>query len=93
MFLVWCMQFFAWLSKRGRYKCHLHFPSPFKSDSLIYFEEGNLVPRLQGDPSQNLLIQMATTLKICISDPMLIKPKCVWEASIYFHFSAVCLEF
>ena len=56
MFLVWRMQFFAWLSKRGRYKCHLHFPSPFKSDSLIYFEEGNLVPRLQGDPIQNLLI-------------------------------------
>ena len=76
MFLVWCMQFFAWLSKRGRYKCHLHFPSPFKSDSLIYFEEGNLVPRLQGEPSQNLLIEMeinSESLKLCIFDPMLIK--------------------
>ena len=33
------------------------------------------------------------TLKICFSDPMLVKPKCVLEASIYFHFSAVCLQF
>ena len=40
--------------------------------------------KLQGDPNQSLLIQMATTLKICISDPMLIKPKCVLDASIYF---------
>ena len=48
---------------------------------------------LQGDPNQNLLFQMAITLKIRISDPMLAKPKCVLEASIYFHFSAVCLQF
>ena len=36
---------------------------------------------------------MAITLKICISDPMLVKPKYVLEASIYFHFSADCLQF
>ena len=41
-------------------------------------------PLLQGDPNQNLLIQMAITLKICISDPKLVKPKCVSEAWIYF---------
>ena len=39
---------------------------------------------VQGDPNQNLLIQMAITLKICISDPMLLKPKCVLKACIYF---------
>ena len=35
-----------------------------------------------GNPYQNLLIQMTLTLKICIFDPMLVKPKCVFEASI-----------
>ena len=28
-----------------------------------------------------------------ISNPMLVKPKCVWEVKIYFHFSAFCLQF
>ena len=36
---------------------------------------------------------MAVTPKRRISDPMLVKPKCVLEASIYCHFSAVCLQF
>ena len=40
---------------------------------------------VQGDPNQKLLIQMAITLKICISDPKLVKPKCVLEAYIYFE--------
>ena len=35
---------------------------------------------IQGDPNQNPLFQMAASLKLCISDPMLVKPKCVWEA-------------
>ena len=39
---------------------------------------------LQGDPNQNLLIEIVITLKICISDPMLIKPKCIWEAYVDF---------
>ena len=30
---------------------------------------------LQGDPNQNLLIEIVITLKICISDPMLKKQK------------------
>ena len=40
---------------------------------------------IQGDPNQKLLIQIAITLKICISDPKLVKPKCVLEAYIYFE--------
>ena len=31
--------------------------------------------RIQGDSNQKLLIQMAITLKICISDLKLVKPK------------------
>ena len=51
------------------------------------------IRKIQGDPNQNLQFKMAITLKIRISDPKLVKPKCVLEASIYFHFSAVCLQF
>ena len=40
---------------------------------------------LQGDPNQNLRFLLAITLKIYISDPMLVKPKCVWEVYIYFE--------
>ena len=40
---------------------------------------------VQGDPNQNLKFLLAITLKVCISDPLLVKPKCVWEASIYFE--------
>ena len=32
---------------------------------------------VQGDPNQNTLFQMAVPLKLCISDTMLVKPKCV----------------
>ena len=32
---------------------------------------------LQGDPNQNLKCLLAIPLKLCISDPMLVKPKCV----------------
>ena len=32
---------------------------------------------LQGDPNQKLQLQMAVTVKVCISDPMLVKPKLV----------------
>ena len=59
----------------------------------IWNSLGSLKFLIQGDPNQNLLFQMAITLKIRISDPMLVKPKCVLAASIYFHFSAVCLQF
>ena len=36
---------------------------------------------------------MAITLKICIFNLKLVKPKCVSETYIYFEFSAVCLQF
>ena len=32
---------------------------------------------LQGDPNRNYLFQMTVTLKVCIYDPMLLKPKWV----------------
>ena len=58
----------------------------------ISFSKSAVVPTLpiyvhtlvQGDPNQSLLFQMAITLKIYISDPILVKPKYVWEASIHF---------
>ena len=50
------------------------------------------INEVQGDPNQNLLFQMVITLKIRISHPMLVKPKCVLGAYIYFDFSAVCLQ-
>ena len=40
---------------------------------------------LQGDPNQNLRFLLAITLKICVFDLMLVKPKCVWEVYIYFE--------
>ena len=61
----------------------------FEVKNLIHSFNNNV----QGDPNQSLLFQMAITLKICICDPMLLKPKCVLKASIYFNFSAVCLQF
>ena len=33
--------------------------------------------KVLGDPNQNPLFQMAVPLKLSISDPMLVKPKCV----------------
>ena len=43
-----------------------------------------LLHYLQGDPNQSLLFQMAITLKICISGPMLVKPQWVCEVIGYF---------
>ena len=40
-------------------------------------------PQIQGDPNQNLKFLPAISLKLCISDPMLVKPKCV--SYIYFE--------
>ena len=39
--------------------------------------------RLQGDPNQNLKCVLAITLKLHIFDPMLVKPKCAWEARTF----------
>ena len=49
--------------------------------SRIHFWRQCSMP--QGDPNQILLIQMAKTLKICISDPMLVKLRCVFEVSFF----------
>ena len=40
---------------------------------------------VQGDPNQNLKCHLAITLKLCISDPMLAKPKWVLEAYNFFE--------
>ena len=48
---------------------------------------------IQGDPNQNLKCLLATTLKLCISDPMLVKPKCVWEAYNFFDFQLFVFNF
>ena len=45
---------------------------------LLIFQIGTYL-NIQGDPNQNLLIQMAVTVKIFIFDPMLLMRKCVWE--------------
>ena len=45
--------------------------------SILYFSTADL--------NQKLLIQMAISLKICISDPKLVKAKCVLEAYTYFE--------
>ena len=39
--------------------------------------------KIQGDPNQNLKFVLAITPKICISDPMLVKPKCIWGLSVF----------
>ena len=41
--------------------------------------------KLHGDPNQNLKCSLAITLKLCIFDPILVKPKCVWEAYNFFE--------
>ena len=38
---------------------------------------------LQGDPNQNLLFQFALSLKLSISDPMLLKQKYVSEVEVF----------
>ena len=41
-----------------------------------------------------LQFQIAVAQKRCIFDPMLKKPKCVWEAVVFFfQFSTKCLHF
>ena len=41
---------------------------------------------MQGDPNQNLLIEISATQKICIFDPMFEKAKCVLEHQVFFVF-------
>ena len=46
-----------------------------------HFHPTKLEP-LQGDPNQNCPFLKAITLKLSTSEPMLVKPKCVWEAVV-----------
>ena len=39
---------------------------------------------IQDDPNRNFLFQMTITLKLSMSDPMLVLPKCVWKAVGFF---------
>ena len=54
---------------------------------------------IQGDPNQNLKFVFVITLKLFISDPMLVKPNCVSDLTFFsiskknLNFSAVCLQF
>ena len=73
----------------GSHIDQISFPAMSQKEEM--FNQNNA--QLQGDPNQNVKFLLAITLKICVSDPMLVKPKCVWEAYIYFDFSAVCLQF
>ena len=41
---------------------------------------------IQGDPNQNCPFLRAITQKLSISDPKLVKPKCVREAVVFFNF-------
>ena len=49
--------------------------------------------RIQGDPNQNCPFLRAITQKLSLSDPKLVKPKCVWEAVVFFQFLKICLHF
>ena len=48
-------------------------PKLFSTKYAIFF----IIGSLQGDPNQNPFFQMAVSLKLCNSDPILVKPKCV----------------
>ena len=41
--------------------------------------------QLQGDPNRNFLFQMSITLKLSISDPMLVKPNWIWETVVFWN--------
>ena len=44
---------------------------------------------IQGDPNQNFRFQMTVALSVCISDPMLVKQKCVWEVVVFYEFQLI----
>ena len=52
-----------------------------------------MVIYVQGVTVPFFTFQELITQKQSISDPMLVKPKCVWEAYINFDIPAVCLQF
>ena len=50
------------------------------------FGSWKLFGSIQFVPIENYEKWMALALKQCIFDPMLVKPKCVWEAVVFFNF-------
>ena len=62
--------------KKGKNERHMSISNPFP------FLKQQCT--LQGDPNQNFWFQMTVTLKISISDPMLVRPKCVWGVAVFF---------
>ena len=67
-------------------------PSSFLQHTISSIKEflfsnnvSHLSKQIQADPNQNLKFVLAITLKVCISDSMLVKPKWVWGAYIYFE--------
>ena len=61
-----------------------NFKIPQKLCSMCGQNKARLI-KLQGDPNQNFPFQMAITLKLSYSDPMLVKPKCFWEVFSIFE--------
>ena len=43
----------------------------------------NSTSLIQGDSNQNLKFILAITVNVCISDPILVKPKRIWEQSVF----------
>ena len=60
----------------------------FRKLKIKQFEEKKTFV-LQGDPNQNFRLQMTVALSVCISDPMLVKPKWVWEAIFFYEFQLI----
>ena len=53
-----------------------------------HYSKMSLVMRnIQGVSFEILQFQMAVAQKLCIFDLMLVKPKCVWEAVVFFNVS------
>ena len=44
---------------------------------------------IQGDTNQNCPFLRPITQKLSTSDPMLVKPKCVWEAVVFYEFQLI----
>ena len=53
----------------------------------------NYLRIVQDFPFENCQKEMAVALKKCLFDPILVKPKCVWEAVVFSQFSKICLHF
>ena len=55
--------------------------------NCLYFESGILSKHdiiVQGVSFEIFWFQMAAERKLCISDPKLVKPKCIWGVAVFF---------